>query len=64
MTKFSIQIILDVGYGKYRQKFKISFLVQQFGEKYCSMLKGIYVFTGEDVTRAFKEKEKLGPLKN
>ena len=32
-------------------------------EKYCSMLAEIYVFTGEDVTNAFKGKGKFVPLK-
>ena len=52
MYKFSIRIILDIGCEKYRQKFNINFLAQSFGEKYCSMLASIYVFTGEDVTSA------------
>ena len=55
--------VLDIGFGKYRQKFNINFLAQKFGEKYCSILAGIYVFTGEDVTSAFKRKGKLDPLK-
>ena len=38
-----------------------SILAQTLGEKYCSMPAGIYVFTGEDVTIAFKGKRKLGP---
>ena len=54
--------VLDIGFGN-RQKFNINFLAQKFGEKYCSMLTGIYVFTGEDVTSAFKRKGKLNPLK-
>ena len=57
MYKFSVQIILDIGYGKYFQKSKINFLAQKFEEKFCSTLAGIYVFTGEDVTSAVKEKE-------
>ena len=64
MYKFSIQILLDTGYGKYRQKFNINFLAETFGENYRSMLAGIYVFPGENVTSAFKGKRKLGPLTN
>ena len=44
-------------------KSSTSILAQKFGEKYCSMLAGIYVFTSEDVTSAFKGKGKLGSLK-
>ena len=62
-SKFSIQIIPDIGYRKYRQKLNINFLAQKFGEKYCSMLAGIYVITGENLTSAFKGKGKLGPQK-
>ena len=54
---------MPLGYGKYRQKSNINFQAQKFGERYCSMLAGICVFTGEDVTRAFKGKGKLGPQK-
>ena len=64
MYKFRIHIILDIGYRKYCQKLNIRFLAQKFGEKYCSMLAGIYICTGEDVTSAFKGKTKSGPLKN
>ena len=47
----------NIGHGKYRQKFSITFLVQKFGKIYCSMLARIFVFTGEDVSNAFKKKE-------
>ena len=56
--------MLDISCGKYCQKSNINFLAQKFGEKYCSMLSGVYVFTGEDVTNVFKGKIILGPLKN
>ena len=59
MYKFSIQVILDIGYEKYRQKFNINFLAQKFGEKYRSMLAGIYVFTGGDVIECFQGKRKI-----
>ena len=64
MYKFSIQVILDIGYEKYRQKFNINFLAQKFGEKYRSMLAGIYVFTGEDVIECFQGKRKIEYSKN
>ena len=40
------------------KKFDINFLAQKFGEKYRSRLAGIYTFTAEDVTSAFKGKRK------
>ena len=61
--RYSLTIIVDIGYGKIRQKINVSFWARKMGEKYCSMLTGFYVFTGEDVTSSFKGKGKLGPLK-
>ena len=61
--RYSLTIIVDIGYGKNRQKINVSFLAKKMGEKYYSMLTGFYVFTGEDVTSSFEGKGKLGPLK-
>lgn len=58
-----ITIYLDTGSGKHRQVINISELAESKGAEYCTALLGLYVFTGEDVTSAFKGKGKVGPLK-
>ena len=58
-----ITIYLDTGSGKHRQVINISELAESKGAEYCTALLGLYVFTGEDVTSAFKCKGKVGPLK-
>ena len=58
-----ITIYLDTGSGKHRQIINVSELSESKGAEYCTTLLGLYVFTGEDVTSAFKGKGKVGPLK-
>lgn len=58
-----ITIYLDTGYGKHRQVINISELAKSKGAEYCTVLLDLYVFTGEDVTSAFKGKGKVLPLK-
>ncbi|EDO31951.1 predicted protein [Nematostella vectensis] len=52
-----VNIYLDIGTGKNRK------LINVRGGEYCTALLGLYVFTGEDATSAFKGKGKVGPLK-
>ena len=59
----SLTIFLDFGTGKHRQIVNVSELAELKGADYCTMVLGLYVFTGEDVTSAFKGKGKVGPLK-
>jgi len=41
----------------------VSELAERKGAEYCTAILGLYVFTGEDATSAFKGKGKVGPLK-
>jgi hypothetical protein len=59
----ALTIYLDTGTGKHRQLVNVSELAESKGSDYCTTLLGLYVFTGEDVTSAFKGKGKVGPLK-
>ena len=38
-------------------------IAEEKAPTYCEAVMGLYVFTGEDVTSAFKGKGKVGPLK-
>ena len=58
-----LTIYLDTGTGKHRSLINISELAAEFGKEWCSTLLGLYVFTGEDCTSAFKGKGKVTPLK-
>ena len=58
-----LTIYLDTGSGKHRQIVNVSELSESKGADYCTTMLGLYVFTGEEVTRAFKCKGKVGPLK-
>ena len=58
-----LTIYLDTGSGKHRQIANVSELSESKGADYCTTMLGLYVFTGEDVTSAFKGKGKVGPLK-
>ena len=58
-----ITIYLDTGSGKHLHIVNVSELAECKGPEYCTTLLGLYVFTGEDTTRAFKGKGKVGPLK-
>lgn len=59
----ALTIYLDTGTGKHRQIVNVSELAESKGANYCTTILGLYVFTGEDVTSAFKGKGKVGPLK-
>lgn len=58
-----LKIFLDTGSGKHRQLLNVTEIASSKGPDHCTMLLGLYVFTGEDVTSAFKGKGKVGPLK-
>ena len=58
-----LTIYLDTGSRKHCQIVNISELSESKGADYCSTMLGLYVFTGEEVTSAFKGKGKVGPLK-
>ena len=47
----------------HRQIVNVRELSESKGADYCSTMLGLYMFTGEDVTSAFKGKGKVGPLK-
>ena len=57
----ALDIYLDVGAGKHRKINNVSEITESKGEDYCATILGLYVFTGEDITSAFKGK--VGPLK-
>ena len=54
-----LTIYLDTGSGKHRQIVNVSELSESKGADYCTTMLGLYVFTGEDVTSAFKGKGKV-----
>ena len=58
-----ITIYLDTGMGKHRRLINVSELAERKGTEYCTAILGLYVFTGEVTTSAFKGKGKVGPLK-
>ena len=58
-----LTIYLDTGTGKHRQIVNVSEMSEPKGADHCTTMLGLYVFTGEDVTSAFKGKGKVGPLK-
>ena len=58
-----LNIYLDIGMGKHRQIINVTELAKSFEPEYCTTLLGLYVFSGEDCTSAFKGKGKVGPLK-
>ena len=57
-----LTIYVDIGVKK-RQVLNVTQIAQTYGAEYCTALLGLYVFTGEDVTSAFKGKGKVRPLK-
>lgn len=59
----ALTIYLNTGTGKHRQIMNVNELAESKGADYCTTILGLYVFTGEDVTSAFKGKGKVGPLK-
>ena len=58
-----LTIYLDTGSGKHCQIVSVSKPSESKGVDYCSTMLGLYIFTSEDVTSAFKGKGKVGPLK-
>ena len=58
-----LTIYLDTGSGKHRRVINVTEQAQLLGEPYCAALLGLYVWTGEDATSAFKGKGKVGPMK-
>ena len=61
--KFKINIYIDIGTGKHRKLVDITQLGHELGPEWCEALLGLYIFTGEDCTSAFKGKGKVNPLK-
>ena len=59
----ALTIYLDTGTGKHRQIVNVIEIAEMKGADYCTMILGLYVFTGEDVTSAFKGNGKVGPIK-
>lgn len=62
-VSIDLTIYLDTGTGKKRKIVNVSELASSKGPEYCSMVLGFYVYTGEDVTSAFKGKGKVAPMK-
>ena len=59
----NLTVYHDIGVGKHRKLINVSAVACSLGKEYCDALLGLYVFTGEDCTSAFKGKGKVGPLK-
>ena len=55
-----LTIYLETGTGKHRQIVNVSEMSESKGADHCTTMLGLYVFTGEDVTSAFKGKRKVG----
>ena len=53
----------DIGAKSKRKLYNITELASSLGAPYCTALLGLYVFTGEDATSAFRGKGKVDPLK-
>ena len=62
-VSINLEIYLDTGSGKHHQIVNVSELAREKGSEYCTTILGLYVFTGEDATSAFKGKGKVGSLK-
>ena len=58
-----LTVFLNTGTGKHRQIISVSEVAESLGNYYCTSMMSLYVFTGEDVTCAFKGKGKVGPMK-
>ena len=58
-----LTVFLDTGTGKHRQIINVSEVAELLGNDCCTSIWSLYVFTGEDVTCAFKGKGKVWPLK-
>ena len=57
------ELIYDMGTGLNRRRTDILKIARKLGQKMCTALLGIYVFTGEDCNSAFKGKGKVKALK-
>ena len=62
VASINLVIYIDIGTKK-REIINITELAGNLGADYCTTLLGLYIFTGEDVTSAFKGKGKVRPLK-
>lgn len=62
-SSIALTIFIDIGIGKHRKIVNVSEMAESMGVDKCSLVLGLYVFTGEDVTSSFKGKGKVGPLK-
>ena len=56
-------IYMDVGVGKNRRLINVTEIAESKGPEYCTAVLGLYVFTGEDATSAFKGMGKVASLK-
>ena len=63
MLTLSITIYLDTGVGKHRKIINVTAIASSLGKDYCASLLGLYPYTGEDCTSAYKGKGKVCPLK-
>ena len=63
-SSINLNVYLDTDSGKHRRLVNVSDIASEKGHNYCASIMGLYVFTGEDVTSAFKGKCKVGPWKN
>ena len=54
---------MDFGVGKNRRLRNVTEIAESKGAEYCTAVLGLYVFTEEDATSAFKEMGKVAPLK-
>ena len=59
----ALTVFLDIGTGKHLQLVNVSKAAESLEVNYCNMLLGLYAFTGEDATSAFKGKGNIGQLK-
>ena len=56
-------VYVDIGVGKNRRLINVSEMARSKDREYCTAVLGLYVFTGEDATSAFKKMGKVAPLK-
>ena len=58
-----LTVLFDTGSGAKRRLINMTNLADDFGEGFCTTLLGIYIYTGEDCTSAFRGKGKVTPFK-
>ena len=63
MYKFTIQIILDIGYGKYRKNFNITFLAKKLGKSIVLCLGEFSCSPVKTLRVLLKRKGKIGSSK-